>query len=238
MKTKFLYVVISTIDDVYFEQVWVSAWSLKKYNSSAAITILTDCETLNTINNTLRKNALSLFDEIVEHKFEHGVSNKVRSRWLKTNMRNLVKGDFLFLDSDTLVQDSLSEIDNFKCNIGMVLDLNRKLTNDRHSSFIKKRHIEVFGVEYNPNVDYYNSGVIYAKDNSENREFFNQWFENWKFSTEKNGLILDQPSLAKTNIDLGGVIESIGGEYNCQILSSIEYIYSAKIFHFFNVVKK
>ena len=49
--------------------------------------------------------------------------NKVQtSRYLKTSLRQTVEGDFLFIDSDTIITDSLADADSLTGNVMMVLD--------------------------------------------------------------------------------------------------------------------
>ena len=76
MKLKIVYDVISTEEDNYFEQAWVSMFSLKHYNKNAYIVLLTDKSTLMTINNTYREKAKSLIDDIVVVPFDKHYSNK------------------------------------------------------------------------------------------------------------------------------------------------------------------
>ena len=52
-----------------------------------------------------------MIDETIVIDLPHEYTNKEKSRILKTNMRNYVKGDFLFIESDGVVSDkSLYEI--------------------------------------------------------------------------------------------------------------------------------
>ena len=104
MKTKIVYVVISTDNDIYLEQAWISAYSVKYYNPTAFITFVTDEDTYKGIVSSDRKNILQIVDEIIPIPLEKGLSNMKRSRWIKTNLRNLIKGDFLFIDTDLEIQ--------------------------------------------------------------------------------------------------------------------------------------
>lgn len=63
MKTKIIYVVLSTDDDIYLEQTWASAYSLKFYTSDAYIVILTDKKTNENIMGSGRRRILSVGDE-------------------------------------------------------------------------------------------------------------------------------------------------------------------------------
>lgn len=233
MKTKIVYVLISSMKDVYTEQNWVSAWSLKKSNPDSHIVLVTDEETLLGIKSCYRKEFLTLIDEEISIHFEASISNVERSRILKTSLREIVKGDFLFIDSDTIITESLSDIDNTTCHIGMVYDLHCKLTEYPFEDIIRSWHKYLFEKELESDVDQYNSGVIYAKDDEVAHEFFGKWHENWKSAKEKSDY-RDQPSLLLTCDEMPNVVEPLSGIWNCQIMISIAYLYNAKIIHFFN----
>lgn len=235
MRTKIVYVVISGEQDIYFEQVWASAWSLKHYNPEAHILLLTDEETKLTIYSDARKESLNYIDEIVTVDFDADYTNKEKSRWIKTNMRNLVSGDFLFIDADTIICGDLRDVDNWTCSIGAVLDSHchsREICDtipfqDMYVDRLKR----IFNLDYNGE-DVFNSGVMFVKDDEKAHRFFDTWHKNWQHSNSK-GIVLDQLPLLKTNIELGQTIQEIPGEYNCQICFSIEYLTRAKILHTF-----
>lgn len=244
MNTKIVYVIISGDNDIYFEQVWASAWSLKYYNPTAKITLLTDEATKKSIMSDARKASLELIDEIKvvdipsmnSGQVEREYSNKEKSRWIKTNMRNLIDGDFLFIDADTIICGDLSEIDNLTCSVGAVLDNNCHakeicdyfIFRDMYTNRLKN----VFGVDYTPDVDVFNSGVMFVKDDVFAHEFFTRWHQNWQVSLAK-GYVVDQLPLVKTCMDMGNPIYEMSGIYDCQIRSSIQYLLDAKIIHTF-----
>lgn len=235
MNTKIVYVVISSEQDNYFEQVWASAWSLKHYNPKAHVLLLTDDATKQTIYSDARKDSLNYINEIVMVEFDRDYSNKEKSRWIKTNMRNLVSGDFLFIDADTIICGDLSDVDNWTCSIGAVLDSHCHSRIICDTIVFKDMYIDrlkcIFGIDYSGE-DVFNSGVMYVKDNQEAHVFFDTWHRNWNVSNSR-GIVLDQLPLLKTNIELGQTIQEIPGEYNCQICFSIEYLTRAKILHTF-----
>ena len=55
---------------------------------------------------------LPLVDNIVMRKFSEEINNRERSRSLKTNLRHIVSGDYLFIDTDTIITGDLSFVDN------------------------------------------------------------------------------------------------------------------------------
>lgn len=82
-------------------------------------------------------------------------------------------------------------------------------------------------------VNQYNSGVIFAKDDEVAHYFFKRWHENWITSKERSNN-RDQPSLLLTCDEMPNVVEPLSGIWNCQIMISIAYLHRAKIMHFFN----
>jgi hypothetical protein len=157
-----------------------------------------------------------------------------RSRWLKTSVRNLVHGDLLFIDCDTLITCSLNEIENFEIDFGAVLDSHMLLT---------ESHIDIYNKVYNTaNIlewdiskgnKYFNSGVIYVKDTKKNRLFFEKWHSEWLKGMSK-GISIDQPSLAKVNIQMNYQITEIEGIWNSLVYTQSEFVKDAKILHFWS----
>lgn len=235
MNTQIVYVVISNSQDIYFEQVWASAWSLKHYNPDAHVIVLTDKETRETIYSDERKESLNYIDEIVTVDFDSDYSNKERSRWIKTNMRSLITGDFLFIDADTIITGSLDDIDNLSCSIGAVLDSHCHSKEISDTVVFQDMYIDrlrnIFGMTYDGQ-DVFNSGVLYVKDNKVAHDFFRAWHDNW-LKSNSAGIVLDQLPLLKTNIDFGQIITEISGMYNCQICFSIQFLTRAMIVHTF-----
>ena len=124
MKTKLLYILVSGPEDVYLEQAFVSASSCARHNPGAAMTLLTDKA---TADGWLYKNPLSaaftaLFSEVLVAPLDPSIPAMKRSRLLKTGMREYVKGDFLFIDADTVVARPLDAIDSVEASIAAAPD--------------------------------------------------------------------------------------------------------------------
>lgn len=93
------------------------------------------------------------------------------------------------------------------------------------------RHCEKIGCDITNENDYFNSGVIFAKDCPEVHKFYTRWHENWK-DGEKCGIFMDQPSFAQTNITFNHMISQLPDIWNCQIIHGIKYLNNAKILHY------
>ncbi len=239
MGLKIVYDVISTVSDNYFEQAWASMYSLRHFNPDVHVVLLTDDSTAQTIEKTYRNKAKQLIDDIVVVSFDKQYSNKEKSRWIKTSMRKLIKGDFLFIDADTIVAGVLEEsyFNNFQNFIGAVPDYNCSSRLVCNSAIFKIMYVDrlksIYGVDYNERTDVYNSGVLFVRDVPEAYDLFDAWHKNWLIANNK-GVCLDQLPLVKTCQDMGNPIRSMSGIYNCQIKFSIQYLHQAIILHTFS----
>ena len=231
MKTKIIYVITSNGEDHYVEQALMSIWSCRHYNPQANIIVVADIES--QIHIEKYNEFKELVGEFIYQEFEENVSKPIRSRILKTTLRNIVKGDFLYVDTDTIFCDSISEIDDFNFDIGLVEDLHfEKIDLSPFKEIIKRKLKETFNQELNSS-KYYNSGVIYAKDNEIVKKIYELWHINW-LVTQSHGEILDQPSLLKVTNEHQNLISTLPGEYNVQMLLTVKYLNKGKILHFFN----
>lgn len=119
MKTKVVYVITSTEEDFYLEETLISVYSLKKKSPSIIIELVVDTKTDMTLTGK-RATLLDYVDKKIVVNVPEKYNKVQTSRYLKTSVREYVDGDFLFVDSDTIITDSLEGIDHFNCDIGMV----------------------------------------------------------------------------------------------------------------------
>lgn len=236
MKTKVVYVVISTSNDSYYEQAWASAFTLKYHNPSSYIMVVTDYDTKNGILHSYRKKSLQYIDEIKAVEVPEELNNMQRSRWIKTNLRELINGSYLFIDTDTIITEDLSEIDNLKCSVGAVLDWHSHTAALDFIPYYKEHFREtvrnIFEYEIKPETDVFNSGVMYVKDDEAAHQLYRNWHKNWNYSRE-HGKSTDQPALTYTCDKMDNPIAEISGVYNCQLKMCLKYLAKAKILHLF-----
>lgn len=230
MKTKIVYVITSSQDDIYLEQTYLSIYSLFKHENEPHVVLLTDNRTNVTLNGS-RSKILELITEKIVVPFDEEVSNMRRSRWLKTKMRSLVKGNFIYIDGDTIINDSLSDIDDCPLLIGAVKDAHRPL-NMHYGKEKLLRQAKTLGFSIDGEQYYFNGGVLYVKDCKETHDFFERWHENWEISVE-HGINQDMPALILTNIQMNHMIQELDGRWNCQLMYGFNYFTTAKIIHYF-----
>lgn len=228
MKTKLLYVLTASEEDTYCESALISIFSAKYIMPNCRISLLIDDKT-DLILGKRGEQLLQFISEKIVVKFENSVSQEVRSRLLKTNMRNHVRENFLYVDCDTLIADSLSDIDNIDFSIASVLDGHTTLKNHPVNDIFRLQN-QSFDYPFEKIEKYFNSGVIFSKDCNEAVDFFSTWHENYKAGLKK-GIIQDQPSFSKTNFYSNLLIKELSGEWNCQIRLGALYLKNLKILH-------
>lgn len=231
---KLLYVLTSTNKDLYCEQCIISMLSARRNSPKVKISLLVDDETKKIIeSNRNRCTLFSLADEIVSVPRPEGFSGMETSRYLKTCMRKYVKGDFLYIDSDTIICEPLDQIEYVLFDLGAVLDQHMLLSQSTHAAVFRQNIIEVSGIKELGYCEYYfNGGVLWVRDTKANHLFFDKWNENWMRSRSL-GIKTDMPSLMMTNYQCGGAIKELDGIWNCQVWFAANYLSKAKIVHYF-----
>lgn len=230
---KIVYVHIGTEKKEYLNMLKISVASVRKHMPNIEIDILTDNETglfLKKCEFLSGGNTVIMCVEVPKE-----LTTVEKSRYLKTNLRNFVSGDFLYIDSDTVVCCDLSQTEA-KHSVSLVLDENRLLNEqDDGGDFIRERAL-MRGYDLSSYYNYYNSGVMLIKDDETAKLFFNKWHEEWD-KTRKPGMHQDQFSLNWINKNMD-IIAELDGSFNCQATASykgIEYLRNAKILHYFSL---
>ena len=232
MKTQLLYVLVSGAEDFYFEQAFVSAVSARRTNPDARIVLLTDTATDAAIGTRGAQAGefRALFDRIVPVALDAALPAMKRSRLLKTGMRDYVDGDFLYLDSDTLVAGPLDGIDAVPGPLAACADLHCRFADHPHRaatlSLCRKAGFDASGEEV-----YFNGGVMLVRDCPQAKEFFRRWREYYLEGYDR-GLRQDQPALAHANASLGHPLQELPGEWNCQLQYGARYLGGARIVHY------
>ena len=228
--TKYLFVLTSSEKDFFCEQTLVAVASLRVHNPGAFVTLLMDDKTEATLTGT-RAALKEAVDEIVALKLDEKFTPMMRSRYLKTVMRNVVDGDFLYMDSDIAIVGDLSIPEEWKDGIYAVLDFHTNL----HKAINRKKvlnNARMMGFSPILNDEIFNGGVMYAADTEKNRKFFEKWHELWLYCVDRK-FYFDMASLAETDFTFGYYIKKAPGEWNCQMAYAREFIPNGKVFHFF-----
>ena len=208
MKTKIVYAVSSDEQDIYLEQTILSVFSLKRHNPDAVVEFVVDERTDKTIVGK-RELILQYVNKKIVVEVPESYDKKQTSRFLKTNLRQYIDGDFLFIDSDTVIADSLADIDSFDGDIGAVINehVPISLYFDNYGKRVR-RYAKEEGWQCNDTLPYFNSGVMFVRDSEMSRHFYKDWHNAWLDNICKFGRHYDQPPF-------------------------LPYLHQAKIIHYF-----
>lgn len=222
MKTKIVYVLVSQEADYYYEMTLLSLYSLRLHHPKDIVQIVMDEDThqrLIAMESSILCDAIPIVVSIPPE-----YTTKQRSRYLKTRLTEIIEGDFLYLDVDTLVNNSLDDIDREQSDIAFALDGGCK---SWAMEISKKAGFSLY------NQPIYNGGVFYVKHSDIACNFFSVWHNFWRQSL-KNGVSEDQPALWQTNTFLGFPVHELDGSWNCvkKYQPFLQYLNNAHIIHY------
>lgn len=226
---KILYVLVSSESDFYYEQALISMMSAKYQMPDCTISLLTERETDNSLNGprNLIKEYLS---EKVVIDLDSSLSPMLKSRWLKTSMRNHIKGDFLYVDVDTVFAAPIDE-SLFSEDVMGVPDGNCLLKNHPMRWFIEDN---LKKVQFSNTLDYHiNSGVLFFKDTPTAQSLAKKWHERWLECCKKE-IFIDQTALHQAIIDSGEKINLLPDYMNAQFGRNINTLTTGVVLHYYS----
>ena len=237
MIPQIVYVLVANEKNLYLEEMWVSIFSLRRHHPEATVKVLVDMETKEYLSRFPQ--LTSMIDETVVVQTPAGYNAKQRSRQIKTTIRNVLKGDYIFIDTDTVICKPLD---------GIVEDI-RELKDFRGIAAVREGHAtmkdtlfpptgtvkRIFDIDISQSPLMTNSGVMFVEDIPFTHEFYKRWNENWKRSCFEKGNSQDQPSLYATDCQYGYVIRELSGIYNAQVAMSLKYYADAVILHWWHM---
>ncbi|MCH5221789.1 MAG: glycosyltransferase [Muribaculaceae bacterium] len=235
MKIKVVYILVCDEHSKYVKQASWSMFSLRYYNPQAQITLVTD----KTTAKILSGDSLSKYvDELIIKDIPTNYSTTEKSRYLKTSLRQIINGKFIFLDTDTIVWGPIQELYDKDIEIGAVLNKHELLA-DRPSKVVQNYEATTGNV-IDASMPYFNSGVMLLDDTSRVHQFFEEWHQRWCEDNRVYRLHEDQPSLALTNEKHHYLIKELDGKYNCQVKckSSEKYITDSIVAHYYATADK
>ena len=238
MKTKLVYVLTCAPEATYIEQALISIWSARYHNPDAHIVLLVDDKTNELLVGKRAEVLEYVTEKVVVHFEDDNVTMMYRSRWIKTQVRQLVKGDLLFIDCDTIVTQSLSEIDEYDYDVAMVLDEHLQVNeyNDDLKRYLQSNSLKL-GYDVLKEKEYFNSGVIYSKDSNKANNLWILWHKYW-CNGQGNGVSIDQPALGLANLQSNHVIQQLPHTWNTLVYMNPIFISKGKILHFWNFRNK
>jgi hypothetical protein len=231
---KYVYVLVSSERDLYYEQALLSAVSFRLHMPDAHLILLTDDKTKAGCTGT-RSALTTMVTEVIAIPFAAEVKNVERSRLIKTMIPEYVQGDFLYIDCDTIICDDLSAIEDVPFETAGVLDGHVPLSEHIHRDYFLSRDKKL-GFQGTKAAGYnINGGLVLARDTETGRQLFKTWNEVWKYSAYTKHDLHDQSALNEANYRTGLKMGLLGGEWNCQPShGGLAFLANAKIIHYYS----
>jgi lipopolysaccharide biosynthesis glycosyltransferase len=224
----FLYILIWRSGEDYADITFLSMSFLKKVHPEAQILLLTDPETAKALHDASHL-LLSLVESVIESEAPHR-SSSMKSWFLKSRMRRLVGGDFIFLDADTIVRQRLDAL--FQIDAPVALSENHSLRFPENFPEMERQVYERNGWPLPGNGHYLNSGVIVWKDHPQAHRLAEIWEQYWDASAA-NGYGYDQPALNRAIEWSGVTCHVLDDAYNAQICANPSSGVDAAVWHFY-----
>ena len=144
-------------------------------------------------------------------------------------MREYIDGEFIYIDSDTLVRDDISPIFTTNASLAGVPNHNGTLLK------IPKAEMQFFEhLNWSLPISYYaNGGVLFFSDTIEVHNFSDLWHKKWLESSIRIGKHNDQPSLNSAIYDSQVDFTYLENRFNAQVHARPYTAWGASIWHIY-----
>jgi hypothetical protein len=226
---KITYVLVSNGQDRYASMCYLSAAAVRRLHADARIVLVTDEAT----EPLVRAKAPYLREVVDEFLIEAARMPEPRARsfYLKTRLRDIVTGDFIYLDSDTLPIRPFFDMAEGDWDVAFVQD------RTHHGPIMpvyphwELPRLQKMGWQAKLS-RYFNAGIGFYRDNPRVRALSSDWQARWLHSYSL-GDDWDQLAL---NCSLEAVpvrVHELSPRYNAMVTVSPVHAIGAKIYHFF-----
>lgn len=224
-----VYAVTSSGCDFYSAMTRVSAASIRITNPNIGIVLACDDHSVAAMRHS-RDPLLDEVDELITCRTPAGNSS-FRNRFVKTQLRLLLDGPFLFLDSDTIVRGNMMEIFLLDTDIACAPNFSRDGIEQqtwKWDSVI----LSTMGWSHNKEV-YVNGGVLFYNATRGAALFAADWHRKWLSSHAVTKHHVDQPALNAAIFDTAPRLEILPHRFNAQFDESPSIVPHAIIWHYY-----
>lgn len=227
---KVVFALTSNGNDLYSAMTRVAIASLRISNPSIRTVVVCDRES----NEALRRHDAPLIAEVDEWVVVETPQGGpgFRSRSVKTRLRSLVVGKFLFLDCDVFVRGDLSEVFALDCDIAGAPNHSRELFADQVWEQ-DLAMLDEMGWEIGNDV-YINSGVMLYGDTEVARALAEDWHRRWSESSTGRNYYRDQPALNSALHAVRPRLAILPDRFNAQIVAAPRVAVDATIWHYYS----
>jgi Nucleotide-diphospho-sugar transferase len=224
---KVVYAVVAGPGSPFLDWAAASAYVSKSLPSIDAVELCTDKGTLEFAK-SVNHHLLKIVDAVrVAPPFD-GTARE-RSRWVKTQVRSMVDGDFVFVDADALPVADFPEVFDHGHDFAAAED-------GAPFSQIAGWYVPASaqaGWKINHDI-HYNSGIFFIRDNETTRAFGRAWNRKWLEwrAIDKSGVFADQPSFNSAVFESGMSAATLPRKFNILLSRPSAAIDDPRIFHY------
>jgi hypothetical protein len=220
--------VLGSASGPFPSMVYLSASALRRLYPSERVVLVSDSATLAELRQgfpRLREIADFLAAPI---RSTHPLG---RSRELKLGLRDLLEGDLVYLDADTLALRRFDELFAPGPAFAGVLDRNRQHRRPQFPDWVRPAFAQMGWRAPLPR--YFNSGVLFLPDAPQTRALAAEWRLRFTRLRQELGIEYDQPSLNSSLDALRIQVRTLPVEFNAMVQAWPYAARRARILHFF-----
>ena len=228
MDLKIVYCLTSSGGDLYEAMTRVSLATVRLTNPTARIEIATGQQTHQALHAT---GSQLLREADAVHGFHTPDGPPTfRNRFVKTQLRLLLSGPFLFLDSDTVVRKPLTPLLNLQAVIAAAPNHSADTLAEQIWSE-DQANLNTMGWQVRE--PYVNGGVIWYADTPAAHRFAEAWHRNWLANVERTGRYRDQPALNHSLQESAANVTTLEHRWNAQVQGAPKVAKGAFIWHLY-----
>lgn len=222
-----VYCLTSSGDDIYEAMTRASLATLRCTNPGSCIKVVCDQETFKALQDCNSQLFLEA-DAVSAFPAPEGEPT-FRNRFIKTRLRLLLDGPFLFLDSDTVARKPLTSL--LQVNADLAAATNHSADTLAEQIWSEDQaNLDTMG--WQVRAPYVNGGVIWYSDTPGAHRFAEAWHQNWLANVEKTGRYRDQPALNHSIYATQGIqLRTLDHHWNAQIVMNPGLAQDATIWH-------
>jgi hypothetical protein len=235
MRRTIAYAVASAGRDIYSAMTRISLASIRATNPSMQVWLCCDHDSEIAMR-ACADPLLEEVDQVIVCATPRG-GQGFRSRFLRTRLRSMIDGPFLYLDSDILVRDDLSDIFTIRSDIAAAANRS-KTTLAEQIWILDGQWLAAMGWRAREDV-YVNAGVLFFQDTRPARALGEDWHKKWLASC-KRGLSFgtqpgfrDQPALNSALAEIEADFHVLPRRFNAQFRAEPLSIPGACMWHYY-----
>jgi hypothetical protein len=225
---QFCFCLTSDGKDTHAASTLVSALSIRAVHHDATIIVVCD-EASGVALTHHRHPLLDAISALLPIRAPQ-LSPALRNRFVKTRLRQNVRGDFLYLDGDTVVLRPLDAV--FQITAPVAAAWNHNSSDVLDPAFTHDLAVLTGHGWSLPQKHYVNGGVLLLRDLPEVHSFAELWHHKW-LQTSANGSHFDQPALNSALHDSGIEFQLLPHHFNAQVQVRPRTALGAHIWHIY-----